>query len=116
MLSQEAIAIAFEAELRRLSTPECYFNSISVELTAKRDYMVRFLKEAGMNPIVPEGGYFLLADWSSLGKLYKPFAYHIPNYAVSRLTHHTYQLSIYDVPQLTRWIWILKMMPIRIIG
>lgn len=75
MLSQEAIAIAFEAELRRLSTPECYFNSISVELTAKRDYMVRFLKEAGMNPIVPEGGYFLLADWSSLGKSYKPFAY-----------------------------------------
>lgn len=29
--------------------------------------MVQFLQEAGMKPIVPEGGYFLLADWSQLG-------------------------------------------------
>lgn len=63
---QEAIGVAFEAELKRLGSPECYFNSISVELKSKRDFMVQFLQEAGMKPIVPEGGYFLLADWSQL--------------------------------------------------
>jgi len=63
---QEAIGVAFEAELKRLDSPECYFNSISTELVSKRDFMVQFLQDAGMKPIVPQGGYFLLADWSQL--------------------------------------------------
>ncbi|CAB4054956.1 CCBL [Lepeophtheirus salmonis] len=31
----------------------------------KRDYIARVLKDIGMNPVIPEGGYFILADWSS---------------------------------------------------
>ncbi|XP_055530039.1 kynurenine aminotransferase [Wyeomyia smithii] len=63
---QEAIAVGFEKELQRLSSPECYFNSISGELQSKRDYMAQFLAEVGMNPTLPQGGYFMVADWSSL--------------------------------------------------
>jgi len=28
--------------------------------------MAKFLTEAGMKPIIPDGGYFMIADWSSL--------------------------------------------------
>ncbi|XP_058129933.1 kynurenine aminotransferase [Anopheles ziemanni] len=63
---QEAIAVGFEKELNQLSSPECYFNSISKELITKRDYMARFLEDIGMHPTVPQGGYFMIADWSKL--------------------------------------------------
>jgi kynurenine--oxoglutarate transaminase/cysteine-S-conjugate beta-lyase/glutamine--phenylpyruvate transaminase len=33
----------------------------------KRDKIVQVLKECGMKPIVPDGGYFILADYSQLG-------------------------------------------------
>ncbi|KAL1505684.1 hypothetical protein ABEB36_005190 [Hypothenemus hampei] len=63
---QEATAIAFEKELSRLTSEECYFHSISKELQPKRDFVVKFLKETGFKAIVPEGGYFILADWTPL--------------------------------------------------
>jgi len=63
---QEAVARAFEVELGRLASPDCYFTSISVDLARKRDYVVEMLEEVGMSPVVPEGGYFIMADWSAL--------------------------------------------------
>lgn len=63
---QEATAIAFEKELQRLGQEDCYFISIAKELQAKRDYMADFLVEVGMKPTIPEGGYFMLADWRPL--------------------------------------------------
>ncbi len=66
-MSQEVIARCFEYELKRLNSPECYFNSISNEFLEKRDKIVQVLKECGMKPIVPDGGYFILADYSQLG-------------------------------------------------
>lgn len=37
--------------------------------------MAKFLQETGFKPIVPEGGYFMMVDWTPLGKyvLYNPF-------------------------------------------
>ncbi len=64
--TQEALARALEVELGRLDSPDCYFNSISVDLKRKRDFVVEMLREVGFNPVVPEGGYFILADWSKL--------------------------------------------------
>lgn len=61
---QEAVARAFELELKRLESPECYFTSISVDLQARRDMIVSILEEAGLPPVVPEGGYFIMADWT----------------------------------------------------
>ncbi|KAM3966584.1 kynurenine aminotransferase [Aphomia sociella] len=63
---QEAVARAFEFELARYNSPECYFFSLAHELVAKRDYLVRALKEVGFKPTVPDGGYFVIADWTNL--------------------------------------------------
>jgi len=63
---QEAVAMGFEKEIDRLGNPDCYFQSISVDLASKRDFIVEMLNDVGMKPVVPEGGYFIMADWSHL--------------------------------------------------
>lgn len=76
---KEAFAIVFEKELERLNTPDSYFPRIATELTKKRDFMITFLRSVGMKPIVPQGGYFLIADWSALGNytfIVAPFLVH----------------------------------------
>lgn len=56
-----------------MDSKDCYFYSLADELEAKRDFMSKFLNEVGMKPIVPEGGYFMMADWTPLGLLSIPF-------------------------------------------
>ncbi|XP_012269796.1 kynurenine aminotransferase isoform X2 [Athalia rosae] len=63
---EEAIAIGFEQEIARFGQPDCYFQSLANDLLPKRDFMASFLREVGMNPTVPEGGYFMIANWSAL--------------------------------------------------
>jgi len=61
---QEAVARAFVKELARIDSPECYFKSIAVDLQERRDLIASILHEAGLVPVIPEGGYFIMADWS----------------------------------------------------
>jgi kynurenine--oxoglutarate transaminase/cysteine-S-conjugate beta-lyase/glutamine--phenylpyruvate transaminase len=68
---QDVIARCFEYESQRLNSPECYFNSISSEFLPRRDKIVQALKECEMKPVVPDGGYFILADYSQLGLFLK---------------------------------------------
>ncbi|XP_058514953.1 kynurenine--oxoglutarate transaminase 3 isoform X2 [Ochotona princeps] len=63
---QEALARAFWIDIKRMDDPECYFNSLPKELEAKRDRIVHLLESVGLKPIVPDGGYFIIADVSSL--------------------------------------------------
>lgn len=63
---QEAVAIGFEEEIARFGRPESYFISLAKELLPKRDYMAKFLTEVGMSPTIPEGGYFMMANWTAL--------------------------------------------------
>ena len=65
------MARCFEYESKRLESPECYFNSISNEFLAKREKIVQALKDCGMKPVIPDGGYFILADFSRYGLLVK---------------------------------------------
>lgn len=65
---QEALAICFEKEVRRLDSPECYFNKLRNELVAKRDTFIKILTEAEFKPTIPEGSTFVIADWSNWGK------------------------------------------------
>lgn len=65
---QEAVALGFEKEIERFDHPECYFFSLAKELIPKRDYMAKFLTDVGMSPTIPEGGYFMIADWTALEK------------------------------------------------
>lgn len=60
--------MGLELETGRLGTPECYFDELSRMLLPKRNRMIKFVQEAGMKPIVPDGGYFMLADYSALSK------------------------------------------------
>ncbi|XP_053549899.1 kynurenine--oxoglutarate transaminase 3 isoform X2 [Bombina bombina] len=63
---QEALAHALMKDLKRMDEPECYFSSLAQELKPKRDRMASLLQEAGLKPIIPEGGYFMVADVSVL--------------------------------------------------
>ena len=64
---QEALAQAFWIDIKRMDDPECYFNSLPKELEVKRDRMVHLLESVGLKSIVPDGGYFIIADVSMLG-------------------------------------------------
>ncbi|XP_041063642.1 kynurenine--oxoglutarate transaminase 3 isoform X3 [Carcharodon carcharias] len=63
---QEAVAQGIRKEHVRLKEQECYFLSLPCELEVKRNRMVKFLCAAGMRPVIPEGGYFMIADISAL--------------------------------------------------
>ncbi|RWS31522.1 Kynurenine--oxoglutarate transaminase 3-like protein, partial [Leptotrombidium deliense] len=65
---QEAVAIGFETEIARLTEPTSYWKELSGMLQQKRDFMAHFLEKVQMSPTIPEGGYFMLADFSKLAQ------------------------------------------------
>jgi len=64
---QDAVATGFETEIARLEKPDSYWKELSEMLEKKRNKMAKFLSEVGMAPTVPDGGYFMIADFSALG-------------------------------------------------
>jgi len=62
---QEAVARGIEMQIDRLGTPQCYLTSLAEELLPKRNLLAQQLQSVGLKPVVPEGGYFMLADYSS---------------------------------------------------
>lgn len=65
---QEAVAVSFEIEIARLGQNDSYWKQLAESLESKRDKMASFLTQVGMNPTVPEGGYFMVSDYTSLAK------------------------------------------------
>ncbi|XP_071947856.1 kynurenine--oxoglutarate transaminase 3-like isoform X2 [Antedon mediterranea] len=63
---QEAVAVGLETELARFGQPDCYLTSLAEELEEKRNKVCKVLHEIGLEPIVPDGGYFILADVSKI--------------------------------------------------
>jgi aspartate/methionine/tyrosine aminotransferase len=55
-----AIGMAFDAD---------YYNHLSLDYRARRDVMCESLREAGFTFSVPEGAYYVLADFSGLSDL-----------------------------------------------
>uniref|UniRef100_A0A8B9HUW6 Kynurenine--oxoglutarate transaminase 3 n=1 Tax=Astyanax mexicanus TaxID=7994 RepID=A0A8B9HUW6_ASTMX len=66
---QEAVGQGLLRDYELMGKPECYFSSLAEELQSKRDRMATILTQAGMNPVVPEGGYFMLADVSDVSHM-----------------------------------------------
>ncbi|XP_023243200.1 kynurenine--oxoglutarate transaminase 3-like [Centruroides sculpturatus] len=64
---QEAVAVGFENEIERLGTPNSYWKELSDMLEEKRDKMAKFLSSSDIVPTIPDGGYFMIADFSKLG-------------------------------------------------
>jgi len=65
---QEALAQAIEHELKLLGTKDSYWTWLVDTLHSKRDDLAKMVRTSGMIPIIPEGGYFMLADTSPLKK------------------------------------------------
>jgi kynurenine--oxoglutarate transaminase/cysteine-S-conjugate beta-lyase/glutamine--phenylpyruvate transaminase len=66
---KEALARSFAHELSvGLKSDKCYFQSISTELITKRDMMAESIKRAGLIPIIPQSGYFMLVDYTAAKK------------------------------------------------
>lgn len=74
---QEAVGAAFENELEYLGivkpTAEkgklegsSYLMEMRKELKHRRGILVKAINDAGMIPILPQGGYFILANWKPL--------------------------------------------------
>ncbi|KAK3771364.1 hypothetical protein RRG08_050415 [Elysia crispata] len=61
---QEAVARGLELEMSRIGSPDSYLTSLAEELLPKRDTLAQQLVDAGLKPVVPEGGYFMMADYS----------------------------------------------------
>ncbi|XP_058796461.1 kynurenine aminotransferase-like [Phymastichus coffea] len=60
--SQYAIAYAFEEESRNSS----FFATHAQTVKQERDMMVKMLTEAGIIPVVPDGGFCMIGNWSPL--------------------------------------------------
>lgn len=71
---QEAIARALENEMHLLQQNQTsYWEELRLDLKAKRDQMAAILTKAKMNPILPQGGYFMIADFSSLARIFPEY-------------------------------------------
>ena len=60
--------MGFETEQARIDDDDCYFKTLAEELLPKRDALASMLRDVGMTPIIPQGSYFMLADFSQLGE------------------------------------------------
>lgn len=50
-----------------LAMPRRYFDELRAGYQARRDLLVRGLRDAGLRPLVPEGSYFVMADITPWG-------------------------------------------------
>jgi kynurenine--oxoglutarate transaminase/cysteine-S-conjugate beta-lyase/glutamine--phenylpyruvate transaminase len=66
------VARALEVETARLGQPDCYFTQLAVDTERKRDEIAQVLREVGLEPIIPDSGYFMMADTTPLGDSHPP--------------------------------------------
>ena len=79
---KEALAVGLELELSRFGQDGSYFKELPAMLLKKRDTMAQVLQEVGLTPVIPEGGYFMMADTAALGALL--YTCHLMFYTVAR--------------------------------
>ncbi|KAK2191582.1 hypothetical protein NP493_50g00009 [Ridgeia piscesae] len=63
---QEAMAMGMEHELPLIGKKECYYSVLPAQIRPKRDRIIKLLSEVGMIATVPDGTYFVVADFSNL--------------------------------------------------
>ena len=50
-----------------LALPQSYYDDMRADYDRKRDLTAAACRDAGLNPFVPQGAYYMLADFSALG-------------------------------------------------
>nr|XP_061790334.1 kynurenine--oxoglutarate transaminase 3-like [Nerophis lumbriciformis] len=63
---QEALAQLLLVYYKQMGRPECFFKALARNMEGKRDHLATMLREAGFLPVIPEGGFFIMADVSEL--------------------------------------------------
>ncbi|XP_076868014.1 kynurenine--oxoglutarate transaminase 1 isoform X2 [Brachyhypopomus gauderio] len=64
--AQEAVAAGFQREYDVFGTEESYFRQLPALLHAKRLKLAKSLRSVGLQPVLPQGGYFMITDIASL--------------------------------------------------
>nr|XP_023663718.1 kynurenine--oxoglutarate transaminase 1 isoform X1 [Paramormyrops kingsleyae] len=64
--AQEAVAHGFQREFDHFGSPESYFLQLPERLQLKRQKLAACLSNVGLQPVIPEGGYFMIADISAM--------------------------------------------------
>ncbi|XP_029024530.2 kynurenine--oxoglutarate transaminase 3 [Betta splendens] len=64
--AQEAVARGFERELEVFGTARSYLQQLPAAMSAKRDKLAACLQSVGLQPVMPEGGFFMIVDISSV--------------------------------------------------
>lgn len=67
-LLKEAIAVGLEMEMLRFGEPSCYLTNLAKDLERKRDFVKESLRSLGLSPVNPQGGIFMIADWTRFAK------------------------------------------------
>jgi L-glutamine---4-(methylsulfanyl)-2-oxobutanoate aminotransferase len=57
-----------EASASALRAPPSFYQALAKSYQKKRDYMVKSLKDIGFRFFIPEGSYYILADFSALSR------------------------------------------------
>lgn len=69
---QAAVAQCFEREQQHFGQPSSYFLQLPQAMKLNRDHMIRSLQSVGLQPLIPLGSYFLIADISDFSEWYWP--------------------------------------------
>ncbi|KAI5615495.1 kynurenine--oxoglutarate transaminase 1, partial [Silurus asotus] len=64
--TQEAMALCFQREYNMFGTKESYFKQFPKQLQVKCKRLANCLSSVGLQPIMSEGGYFIMVDISNL--------------------------------------------------
>lgn len=56
-----------QAGVHALAAPLTYYDELSNHYKARRDLLMGILKDAGFNPLSPQGAYYIMADISGFG-------------------------------------------------
>jgi aminotransferase len=54
------------AGIAMLGLDEDYYARLKADYTHRRDFMIQTLREVGFNPVVPQGAYYTMADFSAI--------------------------------------------------
>lgn len=61
------MARVFEHELKVFGTNSSAFQGITKDLRPKLEFTINVLAKNDFKPIIPDGGYFIIADWTNYG-------------------------------------------------
>ncbi|XP_049511687.1 kynurenine aminotransferase-like isoform X3 [Dermacentor silvarum] len=66
-LLQEAASVILERTMEQIADHAGYLGTFLDSLQQKRDFMCSALKSVGILPAMPDGGYFIVCDFSAIG-------------------------------------------------